>query len=67
MPLTRKPRVQISEEGTAQGKVSDINFVGDSTTAAVSGDTATVTSTGGTGTGPTLGEALALSTAQAMP
>ncbi len=48
MPLFNT-KIQIQEEGSNQGSVDTINFVGSSVTAAVSGATATITATGGGG------------------
>ncbi len=47
-PLTQA-RIEISDEGTSQGGVRKIDFVGAGVTAAVAGDTATVTIGGGAG------------------
>lgn len=66
MPLFRKQAVTVAEEGTDQGSVSRVDFVGTSTTVTVSGNTATVNSSGG-GSGATQGAVLATSTRQDMP
>lgn len=67
MPLFRKKTITVAEEGADQGAVSRIDFVGTSTTATVSGGTATINSSGGAGSGVTQGSALATSTRQDMP
>lgn len=46
MPLYNPP-VQIQDEGTDQGSISKVNFVGTAITTTVAGDTATVTVSGG--------------------
>lgn len=52
MPLSRKPRVLVQDEGTDQGRVSTVNFTGAGIAATVAGDTATANATGGAGGSP---------------
>lgn len=51
MPLVRKPRITIQDEGTAQGRASTVNFVGSAVAATLSDDVATATITGGSSSG----------------
>lgn len=47
--VIRQPRVNVSDEGTPQGRAATLNFTGAGVTASVSGDTATVNITAGGG------------------
>lgn len=49
MPLYRRPRVIVQDEGVEQGRVSTLNFVGSGVALAVSGDIGTATAVGGGG------------------
>jgi hypothetical protein len=51
MPLYRRPRIIVQDEGTEQGRAGIFNFVGTAVGATVSSDLATVTITGGGGGG----------------
>lgn len=48
MPLVNPP-LQVQDEGVSQGNVVKLNFAGAGVTAAVSGDTATITIPSGSG------------------
>ncbi len=52
MPLSRKPRLLVQDEGTDQGRVSTVNFTGAGIAASVSGDVATANANGGAGGSP---------------
>lgn len=47
MPVINPPRIEILDEGASQGYVTKENFVGAGVTAAVAGETATITIAGG--------------------
>lgn len=49
MSITRSPKIQIRDEGTPQGSVNKVDFVGAGVTAAVAAGVATVTIPGGSG------------------
>lgn len=51
MPLFRKARVSVRDEGALQGTVSIVDFVGSGVAATVSGDVATATITSGGASG----------------
>lgn len=49
MPLIPANNVEIKDEGTSQGRVRTVDFVGSGVSAAVSGSIATITISGGAG------------------